>query len=192
MVENAQRKADADGRRHREDALRKVPAGEQVSEEEEAGTREAARRARGDPVLMDESRVIVFTVPGAPRQKKNSGRIVFLGKRCHGCRRGVSPRILPSKPWEAWSRLAIPLVRELKIPTIMEPVNCAALFFCDTKRTVDPCNLYEGLADILEAAKIVENDSLLATWDGSRLHLDRENPRVDVTLTLHSEPERRT
>ena len=127
---------------------------------------------------------VEFTVPGAPRQKKNSGRIAYFGAKCRTCRKGQRPTVLPAQPWQEWADSVVPLLSALNFRTITHPVNCRATFFADTKRKVDACNLYEGLADILEAARIVEDDALLASWDGSRVELDRENPRVEVVLEV--------
>ncbi len=41
----------------------------------------------------------------------------------------------------------------------------------------------EGLADILEAAGIVEDDKWIVSWDGSRLEVDHKRPRVEVELS---------
>ena len=38
------------------------------------------------------------------------------------------------------------------------------------------------VADALEEAGVVLNDSLIASWDGSRLLKDAANPRVEITL----------
>jgi hypothetical protein len=116
-----------------------------------------------------------LTVFGAPRQKKNSGRVVFHGPRCPMCKRGTGhPRILPSLAWENWAKMAIP---QISNGTVFpdEALNIRALFYRDSIRRVDACNLYEGLADVLEGGGIVRDDAQL-------VELDRDNPRVEVSL----------
>ena len=62
------------------------------------------------------------------------------------------------------------------------PLNCRALFYRDARRG-DAVGYYQGLADLLEKRGVIENDAQLTQWDGSRLLLDRENPRVEIELT---------
>ena len=65
---------------------------------------------------------------------------------------------------------------------IARPVNCAALFYRDALRG-DAVGFYQGLADVLEKAGIVENDKFIVSWDGSRLRKDAARPRVELVLT---------
>lgn len=118
-------------------------------------------------------RLLFFTVTGAPRTKKNHGIIVTRGR----------PRMLPSKPWRKWAENALIRFNDPdNSRVVVEPVNCRALFYCDTARSVDPVGLYQGLADLLEKRGVLENDRLIASWDGSRVLIDRENPRTEVML----------
>jgi Holliday junction resolvase RusA-like endonuclease len=127
---------------------------------------------------------ISFTIPGPPRTKKNSGRIVQASGR---------PRMLPSKAFEEWNKQAqIYLMLEksrcrdswVGFMPYMDPVNCRALFFVDRWPAGDAVGYYQALADALEDAGIVENDRLISSWDGSRVILDKENPRIEVELRL--------
>lgn len=72
--------------------------------------------------------MITLTIPGAPRTKKNSGRIVHAG--------GL--RLLPSKAWEQWANQVSPMLRawalRSRLQPITYPVNCAALFYRDALR----------------------------------------------------------
>jgi Holliday junction resolvase RusA-like endonuclease len=113
-----------------------------------------------------------FTIPGAPRTKKNHGRLVRAGGR---------HRLIPSAAFGAWN--AVAQVHLLKIDTmpLLVPVNCRALFYRDALRG-DAVGYYQALADALEEARIVENDALIVQWDGSRLLKDAANPRIEVTL----------
>lgn len=119
--------------------------------------------------------VISFTLLGAPRTKKNHGVIAMRGK----------PRLLPSLQYAAWDRLAQQQLarlrsRAFKFP-ISVPVNCRAIFFRDAARG-DAVGYYQALADTLEKGGIVKNDSLITSWDGTRMLNDASNPRVEVTL----------
>lgn len=122
---------------------------------------------------------ICFTIPGAPRTKKNSGRIVRAGGRA---------RMLPSKQVVEWNRAAqlhlIPVLQQLSWHPngITDEVNCCALFYRHAL-VGDAVGFYQALADALEEAGIVENDRLIVSWDGSRMLKDAANPRIEVTLT---------
>lgn len=116
---------------------------------------------------------MTFVLHAPPRTKKNSPR-VFGG------------RPLPSAAFVEWNnlvqpQLAIERARAKRSLPIAEPVNCRALFYRKTL-VGDACNFYQALADALEEGGIVRNDSLIVSWDGSRLLKDADNPRIIVTL----------
>src|SRR4029079_16001545 len=81
------------------------------------------------PLWPHERRPLRLTIPGIPRTKKNSGRIVPRGGR---------HIILPSEAWAAWCKTAAPqikaVLRGIGLPPIDYPVNCAALFYRDALR----------------------------------------------------------
>lgn len=126
---------------------------------------------------------IKFIIPGPPRTKKTHSRIVNTRTR---------PRLLPSQQFMEWNAAAqyhlIDVRRDL-IPfrdghhrPIEVPVNCCALFYRDADRG-DAVGYYQALADALEEGRIVANDVLIVSWDGSRLLKDAANPRIEVMLT---------
>ena len=123
---------------------------------------------------------IQFTVWGSPRTKKTSNRLVVAGHR---------HRILPSKAWTNWVKTAPilrgtnrdePVRQVLGVPD--KPYNVCATFYRDARRG-DWLGYCQGLADLLEKRGVISNDKWFCAWDGSRLYVDRENPRVEVTLT---------
>lgn len=124
---------------------------------------------------------VTLTMPGAPRTKKNHSRIVRAGSR---------PRLLPSDPYRAWAAQVVPVLRaaaaRARFAPVDRPVNCRALIYRDALRG-DAVGYYQAIADILEAAGIVENDRLIIAWDGSRMLKDASRPRVEIEL---SEPTR--
>jgi hypothetical protein len=131
------------------------------------------------------SAAIALVIPGAPRTKKTHNRVVRAGGRA---------RVLPSEAWERWARTAAVTVRAdaarrhgpgwwlRTFPLAGDEYNVAALFYRDALRG-DAVGYYQGLADALELAGIVANDRVLVSWDGSRLLLDRADPRVELTIT---------
>lgn len=123
--------------------------------------------------------MISFTIPGAPRTKKNHSVIVKD-------RKTGTPRVIPSKQFRDWddaAQLHLAVIRSSSnAGTIQRPVNCMAIFYRD-RDVGDAVNYYQALADALEDARIVHDDYLIVSWDGSRLLKDTDNPRIEVTLT---------
>ena len=121
--------------------------------------------------------MITLVIPGIPRTKKNSGRIVPRGRR---------HIILPSEAWKEWCAAVAPQLEvwalRNRLQPIASPVNCAAIFYRDADRG-DAVGFYQGLADVLEKSGIVENDKFIVSWDGSRLRKDAARPRVEVVMT---------
>lgn len=119
-----------------------------------------------------------LTLPGPPRTKKTSNRLVRAGGR---------HRVLPSKAWELWrDRCWIetgPLRRRWMVAPLGVAVNVSALFYRDARRG-DAVGYYQGLADVLEYCGIVADDKHIVSWDGSRLLVDRDMPRVEVEITI--------
>ena len=116
-----------------------------------------------------------FTIIGPPRTKKSHSRIIRAGGR---------PRIIPSAAHEEWYRVALPQAIAVArcSSTITYPVNVAAVFFRD-RAVGDAVGYYQALGDLLERAGIIENDRLIASWDGSRLGKDAQRPRIEVAIT---------
>lgn len=121
---------------------------------------------------------ISFTVLGPPRTKKNHGRIVKVRGR---------PIMLPSKQYEEFEKAFVLQVRgRVAGAPLEQPVNCAAVFYRDANRG-DAVGYYQALADAMEKAGVVRNDSFIVSWDGSRMDKDAANPRIEITLTALEE-----
>lgn len=122
-----------------------------------------------------------FTVPGPPRTKKNHGRLVKAKGRLI---------MMPSKVWSDWCKqVKAPLEQAMQqagLSPLAQPVNCAAVFYREVA-IGDAVGFYQGLADVLEHAGVVQNDRFIVSWDGSRLAKDKLHPRVEVTLTMLEE-----
>lgn len=131
--------------------------------------------ATGKPVVDDLATVVRtetecrITIKGPPRTKKNS---TTLGIR-------QSPAY---RKFCADVKLQL---REFRPPLADKPYNLAAQFYVDDYgRLADLIGLLQGLADALEAAKVVSNDKVFLGFDHSRKHTDdRKNPRVEIHIT---------
>lgn len=133
---------------------------------------------------------LAITVPGPPRTLKNHGEIVRAGARgrCPACKQPVGGRnvLLPSKPWRRWLAAVLPWLKpaaaRLVVCPLARPLNCAALFYRDADRG-DAVGFYQGLADLLQEARVVADDVWIKTWDGSRMLVDHKRPRTEVVLS---------
>lgn len=113
-----------------------------------------------------------FTIPIAPRTKKNGMRIVII--KGH-------PRILPSKNFIKYQEDCKEYIPEL---LIAHKVNVKALYYMDSRRRVDLCNLHEALHDVLVhyGCLIDDNSNIIVSTDGSRVLYDKDHPRTEVTI----------
>lgn len=116
------------------------------------------------------------TLKGPPRTKKNHQRILngFGGR----------PFVAPSKEFVDYQELCL---WQIKTPhgAISEAVNVKAVYYMPNRRRVDLVNLLEATCDILVKAGVLDDDraAIVAAHDGSRVLLDRQNPRVEITIT---------
>ena len=52
-----------------------------------------------------------------------------------------------------------------------------------TKFRPDLTNLLQATADILEKARVIENDKNIVSFDGSKIAgIDKANPRCEITI----------
>jgi Holliday junction resolvase RusA-like endonuclease len=75
------------------------------------------------------------------------------------------------------------------------PINAAVVSYLSTRRLTDSSNLYQGPEDVMQActsrckpgctrhAGVYVDDAQIESHEGSRRALDRDNPRVEITLT---------
>jgi len=125
---------------------------------------------------------LTFTILGPPRTKKNHNRLVRAGRRY---------RVLPSAAHERWYERAWvqavafrsgQLALGRKLP-LAGPVHVRAIFYRD-RRIGDLVGYQQALGDLLERAGIIENDRQIVSWDGTRLEVDRERPRIEVGIGI--------
>lgn len=119
--------------------------------------------------------IIKFTVPLPPITKKNSQRIVM---------RGNKPCILPSERYKEYESAALWLIPKRGVP-IDFPVNVKCIFYMPTNRQCDLTNHLESIDDVMVKAGLLKDDNykILASHDGSRVMVDRNNPRTEVEIT---------
>ena len=124
-----------------------------------------------------------YTIPLPPVTKKNSQRILVNRKT------GI-PFIAPSSAYKRYETQAIYfLAPKLKTP-LAGRCRVAAVFYMPTRRRVDLTNLLEAAHDTLVAAKILadDNNTIIASVDGSRVMYDKKNPRTEIIIQELNEP----
>jgi Holliday junction resolvase RusA-like endonuclease len=128
-----------------------------------------------------------FMILGAPTTKKTSQRIVYAGRGAQ--RRAYLIPASKSKTWERMAEAAMLSMRHAHHWPMHEgPVQVKAIFYRPWNTTGDLTGYMQALADALEGAKVIANDRLIVSWDGTRLAIDKAHPRVEVWLRAY-EPE---
>lgn len=120
-----------------------------------------------------------LTIYGNPVTKKNSQRILYkftkFGRK--------TPFIAPSKAYVDYETDCLRQIKRPRSP-ISARVNVRCVYYMKTARRVDLANLIEATTDILVKARVLEDDNskIVAAHDGSRVELDRKNPRVEIWI----------
>lgn len=118
-------------------------------------------------------------IMGQPASKKNSMQLVIVNDR-------FIP--VPSKSYRTWMKIARPQVRaqvrDLDGLPMDRPVHLKVLAYRHTKRKIDLSNIYAAVEDMLQAFRILKDDSLVEHHDGSRkiLGVPADEARVEITL----------
>ena len=121
---------------------------------------------------------LTIDVPGVARTKKNSSRII--NRKVNG---KLIPMVIPSKAFTEYQELCGWHIRPKGIK-IDYPVNVKCLFYMPNRRRVDLVNLLESICDILVHYEVLKDDDckIVVGHDGSRVLLDRENPRTKIVI----------
>lgn len=120
-----------------------------------------------------------FTIDTVPRSKKNSMQIL-VNPKTH------RPFISPSSAYKAYRKAALMLIPQEARQGIDYTVNVQCVYYMETRRRVDMCNLIEATLDVLVDAGVLadDNSNIVAGHDGSRVLYDKEHPRTEVTITM--------
>ncbi|WP_249282555.1 RusA family crossover junction endodeoxyribonuclease [Ligaoa zhengdingensis] len=137
--------------------------------------------ARTDGTASQSAAMIEFTIPLRPVTKKNHQQIRVNGKT--GKRYIAQSEAY--REYEQQCELLIPAEYKQRID---RPVNVKAVYYMPQARRVDLTNLNSALHDVLVKAEVLKDDSSLSPrivvgTDGSRVEVDRDNPRTEVEIT---------
>lgn len=141
--------------------------------------REAEIEAAWASMVVNEQQrwVVMLTIPSPPRTKKGHASLVRT-------KRGRT-MLLQSKGYYQFAddvrEVIMPRLKLLRAP-LPGRLHICAQFYCDNG-AADQKNLEQGLADALQKAQLVTNDQQFESWDGSRRHVDKARPRVELTIT---------
>ena len=115
-------------------------------------------------------------IPLNPRTKKNSQQIVINKKTGR-------PFVMQSSKYKEYEKNAGWFLKKLPKP-INEPVNVKCVFYRETRIRCDLSNLLEAAMDILVEYGILSDDNfnIITGFDGSRVYIDKANPRTEITI----------
>ena len=113
---------------------------------------------------------------GRPTTKKNSQRIVLT--------KGGKRFLIQSKQYLQYEKDCLWNIKaQYKGETITGKVSLQVLYYMPDKRVPDLLNLLQATADILEKARVIDNDKDIVSFDGSRIMwIDKVNPRCEITI----------
>ena len=125
--------------------------------------------------------MINIVIPLNPVTKKNSQKI---RRRRNGQQYISASDAFIEYQENAQQYLLIPPNLRGKFP-IDYPVNVKAVFYMKDARRCDLTNLEEAIDDVLVHYHILKDDNyrIVQSHDGSRVYIDRENPRTEITIT---------
>lgn len=118
-----------------------------------------------------------ITIPVVPRSKKNSQQIIINP-------RTKRPMIIQSKLYTNFERECGKFLKEYK-SSIDYSINLKVEFYVPDKRRRDIANYIEAIQDILVKYEVLRDDNynIIYSLDGTRMYIDKENPRVEIEIT---------
>ena len=116
-------------------------------------------------------------IPIQPFAKKNGQKIIIN-------RLTKKPMIIQGEKYLKYERDCGKFLSKHKI-NIDYPVNVKCVFYMADNRRRDLTNYEEAIADILVKYQVLKDDNykILQSWDGSRIEVDKNNPRTEIEVT---------
>ena len=120
---------------------------------------------------------IKLTLQGRPVTKKNHSRIITNPKT-------EKPMVIQSKQYVQYEADALKQLHKPAEP-VSTAVNAQYRYYMPNARKCDLVNLIQATNDILVKGEVIADDNytIVASHDGSGVWVDKENPRVEITLT---------
>ena len=117
------------------------------------------------------------TIPLNPKTKKNSQTIIRNSKTGRYM-------IVQGKQYRDYEKNAGWFLKKPAEP-ISKPINIKYVFYRENAICCDIGNLVVGADDLLVKYGIIKDDNfqIIIGHDGSRVFIDRERPRTEITIT---------
>ena len=144
---------------------------------------------------MEENSNILYQtmIPIEPRTKKNSLEIKFrrvpnlkgfFRKTKFGFEYCGIPFVAQSEDYKQYEKDCIFFLNPRPKEPIAEKVNVKCIFYRRTNRIVDLSNLENAILDILVKYRVIADDNfnVVCSMDGSRVLVDKEHPRTEITI----------
>lgn len=94
--------------------------------------------------------------------------------------------MLPSKQYQQFEKevKSFILANFGNIEPIEDPINLKCIFYKEQDRRADLCGYLQAIQDALVKSGLLKDDNakIVKSVDGSRVDLDRENPRIEVCI----------
>lgn len=118
-----------------------------------------------------------IVIPITPRPKKNSQQIIYNKKT-------KKPMIVQSKLYTNFERECGLYLLKYK-SNIDYSINLKIEFYVPDRRKRDIANYIEAIQDILVKYEVIQDDNynIVSSLDGTRMYIDKENPRVEIEIT---------
>ena len=120
-----------------------------------------------------------FTLNVKPRTKKNSSSFVTL--------KTGRTILLPSKYDREFEKEVVSQMEGMfgNLEPIDKPINLCCIFYKDKNYKSDLVGYLQAIQDAFVKAKFLldDNSNIVSSTDGSRIELDRNNPRIEVKIT---------
>ena len=122
---------------------------------------------------MDSSRQVTIVFPGHVPSKKNSKRIIPMGKH---------HKVIPSEAHDRWYSEAIKIVEG--IPKFDSPYHLELKFYPGDLVRWDMDGSHTSIQDLLVDTEVVPDDNWrnLKSYSAKVAGFSKENPRVEVTI----------
>lgn len=115
-------------------------------------------------------------IPLNPKTKKNSQQIITNRKTGRAM-------IIQSSEYKQYEHDVGFFLKKIPQP-IDKPVNVKCIFYRKNAIRCDQSNLIAAIDDILVKYGILADDNfkIIVGHDGSRVYIDKENPRTEITI----------
>lgn len=127
---------------------------------------------------MSSDIVYEVVLPLEPRSKKNNQQICINS-------RTKRPFVKQNDKYVQFEKDCGFFLKHKPPAPIDYPINVKCIFYRSTRIRCDLVNLQEAILDVLTRYGIIEDDNfnIVATMDGSTVLIDKENPRIEITIT---------